>query len=69
MWKKAILRITLAGFIAIGALLVFAASHTARELRKSSCADAGSTVEESKNRGEFIIWETLSRNILSNVKY
>ena len=69
MRKKAIVRLTLAGFITISALLVFAASHTAKQLRKSPCAESGAAYEDTKNRGEFIIWETLSRNILSNVQY
>ena len=67
MWKKAIFRVTLIGFIALGGLLVFAASHAARKIRSAASEQTTCNDGEQNSRGEFIIFETLSRNILSTV--
>ena len=69
MWKKAFIRLMLIAIVVAGGLLALAASHTAKAL-KSKCANAkaGEECEENKAQGEFIIWESLSRTIMTSVK-
>ncbi len=67
MWKKAFIRLALVAIVIAGGMLVLAASHTGKTL-KNQCASTGENCDENKAQGEFIIWESLSRSIMTNVQ-
>ena len=66
MWKKAITRLILVAVVVAGSLLVFAASRTAATL-KSECQATGQC-DDNNSKGEFIIWESLSRTVMATVR-
>lgn len=66
MWKKAFIRLALVLLIVAGGMLVFAASRTGQAL-KSQCSNT-ENCDDNQSRGEFMIWESLSRTIMTNVQ-
>ncbi len=70
MWKKTFIRLALVMLVATMGLMVVAAAN-----KRSVQADMGCTNTAEKcpsvdnSQGDFIIWESLSRTVLSAVQY
>jgi hypothetical protein len=70
MWKKTFIRLGFVMVIAtIGLLVVAANNKVVRTNKECSVNQEKCTVKEDKAQGDFIIWESLSRTVLSAVQY
>lgn len=71
MWKRTFIRLLFVMVVATIGLLVFAAasSKTAQSNKECSANPEKCTLKEDKTQGDFIIWESLSRTVLSAVQY
>jgi hypothetical protein len=68
MWKKIFIRFGFVMLIATMGLLVVAASHKSVQAKKEcSNTEEKCTQKSDKAQGEFIIWESFSRTVLSVV--
>jgi hypothetical protein len=71
MWKKTLIRLVFVTVVATVGLLVVAASTNNKSLPDKECSNTEEkcTQKEDKSKGDFIIWESLSRTVLSAVQY
>jgi hypothetical protein len=71
MWKRAFIRVTMLTLIIITGLLVFAASRAPRTAAvENTCPESLENCSNTnKAQGDFMIWESISRTLMSNVQY
>ena len=69
MWKKTFIRSTLIGMVILACLLVFATTHSPKTTVTDECTKSEKEGCEKKTQGDFIILETLSRTLMSNIQY
>lgn len=71
MWRRTFIRLAFVLLVATAGVLVFAAAdNKMAQARKECAANAEKCNSKDENsHGDFIIWESLSRTILSAVQY
>jgi len=73
MWRKTFIRFMFVVLIALASLLVVNGARSGKDLQQTGCSEAAGTEgcykDKQGNSGEFLIWETLSRNVMTNVQY
>ena len=72
MWRRTFIRLTLLVMIVIAGLLVFAASHSPKIAAtvESNCPEAEeNSSNTNKAQGDFNIWESISRTLISSPQY
>ena len=71
MWKKTFIRLIFVMLVAtVGILVVAAANNKVVQANKECAAtEEKCTNKDDKGQGDFIIWESLSRTVLSAVQY
>jgi hypothetical protein len=69
MWKKTFIRSTLIGMVILACLLVFATTQSPKSTVTDECTKSQKEGCEKKTQGDFIIWESLGRTLLTNIQY
>ena len=71
MWKRTFIRIFLVLLVATAGLLVVAAANKKMLPGNSECASSQEKCSSSDEtgQGEFLIWESLNRNVLSAIDF
>jgi maltose-binding protein MalE len=70
MWRKAYIRLMFLVIMAVAGLVVFAAASRVNTTTAKECTDSHEQQScENKNQGEFVIWESLNRTVLSAVNF
>jgi uncharacterized membrane protein len=71
MWKKTFIRLMFVMLVATLGILVVAAANNKVVRANKECAatEEKCAGKEDKGQGDFIIWESLSRTVLSAVQY
>jgi hypothetical protein len=69
MWRKAYIRLMFLVIMAVAGLVVFAAASRVNTTTNKECTDSHELNCENKNQGEFVIWESLNRTVLSAVNF
>lgn len=69
MWKKTFIRSTLIGMVILACLLVFATTHSPEPSGSDNCTKSQKECCEKKTQGDFIIWESLGRTLMTNIQY
>jgi hypothetical protein len=69
MWKKTFIRSFFVGLVVLAGLMVFATTRSIKNTVIENCASADKENCEKKSQGDFLIWESLSRTIMTNIQY
>jgi hypothetical protein len=69
MWKKTFIRSTLIILVALAGICVFATSHAKKPVTEDSIKCGKDCCSQKNNQRDFIIWESLSRAIVSNAQF
>lgn len=71
MWKKTFIRLAFVMVVATMGLMVLAAANKKRSIQtaKECTTNLEKCPEVKESQGDFIIWESLSRTVLSAVQY
>jgi hypothetical protein len=69
MWKKTIVRTSLIILVATAAgIFVFTTTSSSKKAETPKCTQTNAE-SCNKNQSDFIIWESLSRAIMTNVQF
>ena len=70
MWKKTFIRLVFVMLVATMGLMVVAAANKKSQQATKECTNSLEKCPAAKeSQGDFIIWESLSRTVLSAVQY
>mgnify|MGYP001348815900 CR=1 FL=1 len=69
MWKKTFIRSFFLGLVVLAGLMVFATTHPVKRTVTENCSSADKENCEKMTQGDFLIWESLTRTIMTAIQY
>ena len=71
MWKKTFIRLLFVMLVATVGMLVLAAANrkVVQANKECTASEEKCTSKDDKGQSDFVIWESLSRTVLSAVEY
>ena len=71
MWKKTFVRLVFVMLVATAGMLVVTAANKKVIENNKECdsTEEKCALQEEKDKGDFIIWESLGRSVFSAVQY
>jgi hypothetical protein len=69
MWKKTFVRLFFLGLVVLAGLMVFGTTRSLKKTVIENCTSADKEDCDKRTQGDFLIWESLSRTIMTHIQY